>query len=90
MEDGLEMLQDLLAQQIFSDSHILIRVAGTHSNTCPGSLPDGVLKDKTPRTIIENSSMTQKMYKIQTDEWKPLLQKMLDTNADCNFWFINP
>jgi len=68
----------------FRNSYLLIRTSGGHWEGCPPQLVDGILVDDKPR-VIDNVNM----YKVQLDEWKPLLTKMETKDYDCNFWYIN-
>lgn len=90
LDDGLELLQNMLAGQIFKSSYVLIRAKGAHSKTCPGTLPNGILADTNPKTVYEDGGTLNLMYQIQQSEWKLLFETMMDKNYDCNFWFENP
>jgi FkbM family methyltransferase len=89
IDDGMDLFQGLLSQKVFSKSYILIRDRGPHSKTCPATVPGGVLSDSNPQIIYDSGGTLVKMYQIQKEEWKPLLEKMTTSNYDCNFWFAN-
>lgn len=67
----------------FQKSHVLIRVEGGFTKSCPLSLADG-LSDKNPTTFDGNS-----MFTVKLEEWVPLLKKMEENHYDCNFFYKN-
>ena len=69
----------------FQTSYILLRYNGRFRKSCPGSLADDIpLTDKNPRLLSG-----VKMYKVELNEWEPLLIKLNTINGDCNFWYVN-
>ncbi|CAJ1930837.1 unnamed protein product [Cylindrotheca closterium] len=68
----------------FQQSYILVRTSGTFVQSCPTSLVKGVIQDTNPR-VLEGAEM----YKMEMDEWEPVLSKLNEIEGDCNFWYIN-
>ncbi len=68
----------------FQTSYVLIRTSGSYSDTCPTSLVEGTLKDTNPR-MMDNVSV----YKVDMDEWEPLLANLNKIKGDCNFFYKN-
>jgi len=80
-ETGVEEMIKLT--YIFKHSYIILRKSG-HQESCPPTISEGILSDTQP-TIYEMAEM----YKVNIDEWKPLLAKMEANDYDCNFWYTN-
>eukprot|EP00551_Chaetoceros_affinis_P015298 CAMPEP_0203705050 /NCGR_PEP_ID=MMETSP0091-20130426/48654_1 /ASSEMBLY_ACC=CAM_ASM_001089 /TAXON_ID=426623 /ORGANISM="Chaetoceros affinis, Strain CCMP159" /LENGTH=265 /DNA_ID=CAMNT_0050580309 /DNA_START=345 /DNA_END=1142 /DNA_ORIENTATION=+ len=84
LDTGIKVMANVSLNN-FKNSFVLIRSAGSHVETCPVSLAEGVLSDTKPE-ILEG--MVNK-HKVQPHEWKPLLTKMKENHYDCNFWYHN-
>ncbi|KAL3942680.1 MAG: hypothetical protein SGBAC_003164 [Bacillariaceae sp.] len=79
---GVKEMKDLAGH--FQQSYILIRTSGSFIKSCPQTLVNGAIKDKDPR-VMEGVEM----YKIEMDEWEPVLKSLNEIEGDCNFWYIN-
>jgi FkbM family methyltransferase len=81
LEEGIETLQDV--SEHFESSYVIFR----EGETCPGAKLKPALS---PSSTLSRELHEVQLYKVAPSDWKPLLETMKTTGADCDFWYTNP
>jgi len=88
LNSGIDEMKKLSTH--FKESYIVVRGqkdgGNKYDKTCPVSLAEKILSDKSPRVLEING---HSMYKVRSDEWRALLVEMDDGKLDCNFFYRN-